>query len=164
MSTHTSGLSRIGVVGIGTMGSGIAQVAATSGFDTVVVDLNADALARGTGTINASLERLVVSYEKSGGERGLPRDERDAAAARLKISGELSDLLGCDIVIEAIVEKYEVKAALYQQLAQLGYDRILVSNTSSISITRLAQAYGKPELFMLASSAAITALTHELVY
>jgi 3-hydroxybutyryl-CoA dehydrogenase len=136
-----SGLSRIGVVGIGTMGSGIAQVAATSGFDTVVVDLNAESLSRGTGAINSSLERLVVSYEKTAGERGISREDRDVAAARLKISGELSDLLDCDIIIEAIVEKYEVKASLYQQLAQLGYDKLLVSNTSSISITRLAAAY-----------------------
>jgi 3-hydroxybutyryl-CoA dehydrogenase len=148
MGTHSSGISRVGVVGIGTMGSGIAQVAATSGFETVVVDLNADALARGTGTINSSLERLVVSYEKTAGERGISRENRDAAAARLKISGELSDLLNCDIIIEAIVEKLEVKASLYQQLAQLGYKDLLVSNTSSISITRLAAAYGQPEQFM----------------
>lgn len=144
----TSGLSRIGVVGIGTMGSGIAQVAATSGFDTVVYDASAEGIARGTGAINASLERLVVSYEKTAGERGISREERDAAAARLKITGELSDLIDCEIIVEAIVEKLEVKASLYQQLAQLGYGKLLVSNTSSISITRLAQAYGKPELFM----------------
>nr|MDQ3024394.1 3-hydroxyacyl-CoA dehydrogenase NAD-binding domain-containing protein [bacterium] len=148
MSTPTSGLTRIGVVGIGTMGSGIAQVAATSGFETVVVDLSPQALAKGTGAINASLERLVVSYEKTAGERGITREDRDAAAARLKISGELGDLLNCDIIIEAIVEKPEVKASLYQQLVALGYDKLLVSNTSSISITRLAAVYGKPELFM----------------
>src|SRR4051794_14898295 len=110
MSTHSSGLTRIGVVGIGTMGSGIAHVAATSGFDTVVYDASPEGIARGTGAINASLERLVVSYEKTAGERGISREDRDAAGARLKITGELTELLGCDIVIEAIVEKYEVKA------------------------------------------------------
>jgi len=148
MSTHTSGLRRIGVVGIGTMGSGIAQVAATSGFDTVVVDPNSESLARGTGVINSSLERLVVSYEKTAGERGISREDRDAAAARLKTSSALEDLLECDIIVEAIVERPDAKSQLYQQLAGLGYSRLLVSNTSSISITRLAAAYGRPELFM----------------
>lgn len=145
---HSSGLRRIGVVGIGTMGSGIAQVCATSGFQTVVVDSNADSLKRGTGNINASLERLVVSYEKTAGERGISREDRDSAAQRLKISPELSDLLNCDLVIEAIVEQYEAKAELYGKLAALGYSGMLASNTSSISITRLAGAYGRPEQFM----------------
>jgi 3-hydroxybutyryl-CoA dehydrogenase len=147
-TNHTSGLTRIGVIGIGTMGSGIAQTAATSGFDTVVFDASPDQLKRGTGAINASLERLVVSYEKTAGERGISREDRDSAAQRLKVTGELSELLACDIVIEAIVEKFEVKAALYQQLVEAGYDKLLVSNTSSIAITKLAAAYGKPELFM----------------
>ena len=90
----------------------------------------------------------MLSYEKSGGERGITREARDAAAGRLKASADLGLLADRDIVIEAIVELADVKGQLYGQLRELGYQGILVSNTSSISITRLAAAWGTPENFM----------------
>ena len=143
-----SGIERIGVIGIGTMGSGIAQVCAQCGFDTVVYDIGETVLDRGLGIIKKSLERLVASFDKSGGEKGISAEARDTALSRLRTVLSLSDLLDRDLIIEAAVEKADVKEELYQRLAGLGYDRLLVSNTSSISITRLAAAYGKPELFM----------------
>jgi 3-hydroxybutyryl-CoA dehydrogenase len=143
-----SGIHKIGVIGLGTMGSGIAQVAAQSGFDTLAYDVSAAALARGTGIITKSLDRLVAAYEKSGGEKGITRETHDVALARLRTTTELSDLLDRELIIEAALEKVEVKEELFGQLAALGYAGLLVSNTSSISITRLAAAYGKPELFM----------------
>jgi 3-hydroxybutyryl-CoA dehydrogenase len=144
----TSGIHKIGVIGLGTMGSGIAQVAAQSGFDTLAYDISDAALARGTGIITKSLDRLVAAYEKSAGEKGISREAHDIAMGRLSTTTELSGLLDRELIIEAALEKVEVKEELFRQLAALGYGALLVSNTSSISITRLAAAYGKPELFM----------------
>jgi 3-hydroxybutyryl-CoA dehydrogenase len=144
----TSGIERIGVIGLGTMGSGIAQVAAQCGFNTVAYDISEEVLARGMSGIKRSLDRLVASHEKSAGEKGINAETRDVALGRLRTTAELADLLDRDLIIEAAVEKAEVKEELFKRLAGLGYGRLLVSNTSSISITRLAAAYGKPELFM----------------
>jgi 3-hydroxybutyryl-CoA dehydrogenase len=143
-----SGISKVGVIGIGTMGSGIAQTAAQQGFDTIVVDISADAVERGYNGIRASLDRMVGSYEKSGGERGISAEARDAALSRLAAHTGLEMLVDRDIIIEAAIEKLEVKESIYSELLSLGYNGLLVSNTSSISITRLAAAYGRPELFM----------------
>jgi 3-hydroxybutyryl-CoA dehydrogenase len=143
-----SGLKKIGVIGIGTMGNGIAQVAAQSGFETVVMDVNQDALDRGMSTISRSLDRLVKAYEKSGGEKGITAEAKDEALGRLSTTTELADLISCDMIIEAVPEKPELKESINRKLAELGYDKVLASNTSGISITRLAAAYGKPNLFM----------------
>jgi len=143
-----SGIARVGVIGIGTMGSGITQVCSQNGFDTLVFDVSEAALDRGMGVIKKSLDKLVASYDKSGGERGISADARDSALSRLGTTLSLNDMADRDIIIEAAVENYEVKAEIYARLAAQGYDRLLVSNTSSISITRLGAAYGKPELFM----------------
>jgi len=122
----------IGVVGAGTMGNGIAQVAATAGFTTVMVDVAADALARGTSAIDKSLERLVAKGR-------LAAADRDAARARLTTSGTLAALAGADLVVEAVVERFEVKRQVLAELDRLlAPEAILATNTSSISITRLA--------------------------
>jgi 3-hydroxybutyryl-CoA dehydrogenase len=144
----TSGLKKIGVIGIGTMGNGIAQVVAQSGFETVVMDVDAGVLERGLDAISRSLERLVKAFEKSGGEKGIPETAKAEAMARLKTTPRLEDLLACDLIIEAVPEKPELKEKINRRLAELGYDKILVSNTSGISITRLGAAYGKPDRFM----------------
>ncbi len=144
----SSGIHKIGVIGLGTMGSGIAQVAAQSGFDTLAFDVSDSALTRGMGSITKSLDRLVASYEKSSGEKGISPETRDVSLGRLRTSTDLAQLADRDIIIEAALEKPDVKTELFRQLAALGYASLLVSNTSSISITRLAAAYGKPELFM----------------
>jgi 3-hydroxybutyryl-CoA dehydrogenase len=143
-----SGLSRIGVIGIGTMGNGIAQVAAQSGFETVVMDVDAGILDTGMDAIARSLDRLVKAFEKSGGDKGIDADAKEQAVGRLTTTTQLDGLLDCDLIIEAVPERPELKEKINADLAELGYDKILVSNTSGISITRLGAAYGKPEKFM----------------
>jgi 3-hydroxybutyryl-CoA dehydrogenase len=143
-----SGLRKIGVIGIGTMGNGIAQVAAQSGFETVVMDVDAGVLERGFDAIGRSLDRLVKAFETSDGEKGIDGASKDAAIARLSTTTRNEDLLDCDLIIEAVPEKPELKEKINRKLAEHGYDKILVSNTSGISITRLGAAYGKPERFM----------------
>ncbi len=143
-----SGLKKIGVIGIGTMGNGISQVVAQSGFETVVMDVNADVLERGMDAINRSLDRLVKAFEKSGGEKGITDEAKQEAVGRLSTTASVEGILDCDLIIEAVPERPELKEKINQELAGNGYDKILVSNTSGISITRLGAAYGQPEKFM----------------
>ena len=143
-----SEIRKVGVIGIGLMGSGIVQVAATRGFDTAVVDLTQEILQNGTQRIHESLERLVQSYVKSGGKTGISTGEKQKTLDRLQPSTDRRKLLECDIVIEAIVEHEGAKKEMISSLSNIGYEGILVSNTSSISITRLASAYAHPDRFM----------------
>jgi len=143
-----SGLKKIGVIGIGTMGNGISQVAAQSGFNTVVMDVDASVLDRGREAISRSLDRLVKAFEKSGGEKGITGEAKDEALGRLTTTSAMADLINCDLIIEAVPERPELKEKINRELAEKGYDKILVSNTSGISITRLGAAYGRPDLFM----------------
>jgi 3-hydroxybutyryl-CoA dehydrogenase len=143
-----SGIEKIGVIGIGLMGSGIAQVSAAYGFDTVVTDMSEELVKRGMARIEDSLSKLTASYERSKGQRGMSPEQRDATLAKLRGTSNLQDLLGCGLIIEAVTENYAVKAALYEQLVRLGYRHLLASNTSSISITHLASNYSQPEKFM----------------
>jgi 3-hydroxybutyryl-CoA dehydrogenase len=143
-----SGIEKIGVIGIGLMGSGIAQVSAAYGFDTVVTDMSDELVKRGMAHIEDSLSKLTASYERSKGQRGMSPEQRDATLAKLRGTSNLQDLLGCGLIIEAVTENYAVKAALYEQLVRLGYRHLLASNTSSISITHLASNYSQPEKFM----------------
>lgn len=144
----SSGIQKIGVLGIGTMGSGIAQVSATSGFDTVVVDVNEEVVKKGLDRIHKSLDKLVASYEKSEGKRGITKEHRDESAAHLRGSSKVDELLDRCIIIEAVYEDYGVKAKLLQELEKKGYDGKIATNTSSISITRLASNYHDPTRFM----------------
>ncbi len=143
-----SGLSKIGVIGIGTMGSGIAQVCATSGFQVIVNDVSGEVLEAGLGRIKASLDKLVASFEKSGGEKGISPEGRDEALSRIKITTKLEDALDADLICEAVFEDYEVKASTFKKLTDLGYAGIIASNTSSITITSLASNYRYPEKFI----------------
>jgi 3-hydroxybutyryl-CoA dehydrogenase len=143
-----SGLETIGVVGIGVMGNGIAQVAAQSGFRVVAMDVSDEVLTRGMASIERSLDRLVAAHDKSGGEKGITAAARQEALGRLSTTVELAGLLDCDLIIEAVPEKPELKESINRELGGLGYDKVLVSNTSGISITRLGAAYGKPDRFM----------------
>ncbi|HXH10391.1 MAG TPA: 3-hydroxyacyl-CoA dehydrogenase NAD-binding domain-containing protein [Alphaproteobacteria bacterium] len=143
-----SGIQKVGVVGIGLMGSGIAQVAATCGFDTIVTDTSEELVKRGMARIEDSLTKLVASYERSKGQRGMSAEQRRATLEKLQGTSDLKRLLDGDIIIEAVTENYAVKANLYQDLVRLGYRRLLASNTSSISITHLAANYSLPEKFM----------------
>jgi 3-hydroxybutyryl-CoA dehydrogenase len=128
-----------GVVGAGTMGNGIAQVAATAGFDTVLVDIAPAALDKGLGAIGKSLDRLVAKGKL---------DAAGAAAVRGRIASgtALDALAGCDLVVEAVVEKLEVKSGVLADLdALLPAQALLATNTSSISITKLAARTGRPD-------------------
>ena len=129
----------IGVVGAGTMGHGIAQVAAQSGYQVVLVDAAPAALERGQSQIGKGYERLV-------GKGKLSAEDRDAALSRLTAAGDLSALANVDLVVEAVVERLEVKAKVLAELDRLcGAPTILATNTSSISITKLAAATSRPE-------------------
>ena len=144
----SSGIRKVGVIGIGLMGSGIAQVAATQGFDTVVVDVSSEIVKRGMKRIRDSLERIVESHRKSSGEKGFDAARQDQILALIHPTVEREKLLDRDILIEAVVENEGAKKEVIAALSGMGYRRTLVSNTSSISITRLAGAYALPDKFM----------------
>lgn len=144
----TSGLQRVGVAGIGLMGSGIAQVAASNGFETMVTDTSDEVVKRGMARIEESLSKLVASYERSKGQRGMSAEQKRATLANLRGTVDLKPLLDRDIVIEAVTENYAAKASFYRELVRLGYRQLLASNTSSISITHLASNYALPEKFI----------------
>ncbi|HET8564178.1 MAG TPA: 3-hydroxyacyl-CoA dehydrogenase NAD-binding domain-containing protein [Candidatus Binatia bacterium] len=143
-----SEIHKVGVIGIGLMGSGIAQVAATRGFETLVVDVTRQIVERGMARIRDGLDRLARSYEKSGGKTGTAASETGQILSRLRVSTKREELLQCDILIEAIVENEEAKKETIASLSAMGYQKLFVSNTSSISITRLANAYAYPDRFM----------------
>jgi 3-hydroxybutyryl-CoA dehydrogenase len=143
-----SGISKLGVIGIGVMGNGIAQVAAQSGFEVLVMDINDEVLERGMANVEASLGRLVKAYEKSEGKKGITAGAKDEAFGRLSTTTKMEDLLACDMVIEAAPEIPELKTEINVKLAEVGYDKVLATNTSGISITRLAAAYSSPEKYM----------------
>ncbi len=135
-------IRNIGVVGAGTMGNGIAQVFAASGYPVVMRDVGQEQVDRGMGAITKSLGRLV--------EKGkLGQDEADSAVGRITTTTDLSALGDCDLVVEAIFENYEAKSSVFKELnALLRPEAILASNTSSIDITRLASASGRPDRFI----------------
>ncbi|HYH47404.1 MAG TPA: 3-hydroxybutyryl-CoA dehydrogenase [Thermoanaerobaculia bacterium] len=132
-------IETIGVVGAGTMGHGIAQVAAQAGYQVVLVDVAPAALERGRAQVGKGLERLVAKGK-------LSAEERDAALGRLATAGELAALTSADLVVEAVVEKLEVKQGVLAELDRACPPAtILATNTSSISITKLAAATGRPD-------------------
>ncbi len=133
-------IQTIAICGAGTMGSGIAQVAAQAGYSTIQFDVNGEMLVRSRAAIEKSLD-FLVSKEK------ITREESDATLARLQFTGNLEECIA-DVVIEAIVEKPEVKANLFGQLNAINNPgTIFASNTSSLSITQLQQLISGPERF-----------------
>jgi len=135
---ETAEIETVGVVGAGTMGHGIAQVAAQSGYRVILVDVAPEALERGLAAIEKSLGKLV---DKGRLERG----EAETARRLIATGSELSELAEADLVVEAAVEKVSVKRQIFGDLDRLcAPATILASNTSSISITRLAAATGRP--------------------
>lgn len=132
-------IQSIGIVGAGLMGSGIAQVCAVAGLNVIVSDISQDAIERATKTISAHLERLV-SKDK------LTASEAAPALARIKGSTNLADLSDCDFLLEAATENLDIKQKLLKQLdcvAKPG--SIIATNTSSVSITKLAACLACPE-------------------
>ncbi len=135
-------IKKVGVIGAGQMGNGIAHVAALAGFDVVLNDVSADRLKSGMATINGNLARQVS-------KKAVTEDDKAKAIARIKLAEKLDELADCDLVIETAVEKEEVKRRIFHELcAVLKPEAIVASDTSSISITRLAAATDRPERFI----------------
>lgn len=135
-------IHKVGVVGCGLMGSGIAQVSAQAGFPTVVREISAPALEKGMGTIRKFLQ--------GGVDKGkLAAADMEKTLGNLKGTVELGDLADCDLVIEAAVENLAMKKELFAALdATCKSGALLASNTSSLSITELSTATGRPEHFL----------------
>lgn len=134
-----SGITRVGVMGCGLMGSGIAEVCARAGLDVIVREIDQAAAKSGRARIEASLDRAARAGK-------LTTDDRDAVLARLTVTTCLDDLADRDMVIEAATENPDVKVALFTELDQVvkRSDAILASNTSSIPIVQVAQATSRP--------------------
>ena len=137
-----STIAKVGVIGAGTMGNGIAQTCAVSGLDVVMVDVAEAAVARGIATITGSLDRLHKKEK-------IAASDKDAALRRLQGTTDYATLTSCDLIIEAATENEELKLAILKQIDALANPGVIIaSNTSSISITRLAAVTSRPEKFV----------------
>jgi 3-hydroxybutyryl-CoA dehydrogenase len=126
------GVKKIGVVGAGTMGAGVAQVFAAAGYPVRLRDIAEAPLGRGMGAIKKSLERLV-------GRGKLTPQDRDATLERIAPTTKIEDLADCDVVVEAVLERFDLKKTVMGELDNIcRADAILATNTSSISVTRIA--------------------------
>ena len=132
-------IRKVGIVGLGTMGAGIAQVSVQSGFETVGREVSAELAERGRGIVERYLTRAV--------EKGRSTEaEREAAAGRLTLTTELADLADCDLVIEAVLEELDLKREVFAELDRVTRpDAILATNTSALSVAEIAAATSRPE-------------------
>jgi 3-hydroxybutyryl-CoA dehydrogenase len=132
-------IRKVGVVGLGTMGAGIAQVSVQSGHETVGREVSGELGERGRATIERYLTRGV--------DKGrLTQAERDAALARLTLTTELADLADCDLVIEAVLEELELKREVFAELDRVTRpDAVLATNTSALSVSEIAAGTQRPE-------------------
>ena len=131
-------IKKVGVIGAGTMGNGIAHVFAKSGYEVVLVETQQAALDRGLQTIRSNMEREVAKNK-------LTAENRDAALKRIRGGLERSGLADCDFVVEAAFEKFEIKQEIFRDLDRLCRPEVILSsNTSSISITKIAAQTGRP--------------------
>ncbi|MGV3551274.1 3-hydroxybutyryl-CoA dehydrogenase [Rhizobium sp.] len=132
----------VGVVGAGQMGNGIAQVAAAAGYKVQIYDLSPERIEAGLATVNGNLARQMTSGKIS-------EEERKAALGRIAGSSDINDLASADLVIEAATEDEATKRKIYNSVCPvMKPEAILATNTSSLSITRLASATDRPEKFM----------------
>ena len=135
-------IKTIGVIGAGQMGNGIAHVAAMAGYNVKLIDVSAEALEKGIAVITKNLNRQI-SKEK------ISAADRDAGLARIETSTEMSVLANVELVIEAATENEDTKKAIFKQVCKVvSSETLLASNTSSISITRLAASTDRPERFI----------------
>ncbi|OIQ72369.1 putative 3-hydroxybutyryl-CoA dehydrogenase [mine drainage metagenome] len=135
-------ITTVGIVGAGTMGNGIAQACAVSGINVVMVDISEQAVTKGLATVSGSLDRLLKKEK-------ITVADKDAALARIKGSTSYDDLKPAQLVIEAATENHELKVKILRQLdAVLAPDVIVASNTSSISITKLAAITRRADKFI----------------
>ncbi len=138
----TGKIKTVGIIGAGQMGSGIAHVAALAGYDILLHDISEERIETGMATINGNMARQVSSGK-------ITEKERADTVARIKSAPTMEALAGCDLVIEAASEDETVKRKIYAQLCPiLNPEAILATNTSSISITRLASQTDRPERFI----------------
>ena len=137
-----SAIKKIGVIGAGQMGNGIAHVCAASGFDIVLLDVSEEALKKGLGTISKNLDRAVSKGK-------LAEADKTATLGRIKTTTAYADFSDSDLVIEAATEDEKIKRAIFAQLCPvLKPEAHIASNTSSLSITRLGAATDRPAKFM----------------
>ncbi|WP_461318287.1 3-hydroxybutyryl-CoA dehydrogenase [Bradyrhizobium barranii] len=135
-------INTVGIIGAGTMGNGIAQICAAAGLSVVMVDISDAAVNRGLSTVGGSLERLVKKEKMSAADR-------EAALKRITGTTDRAKLADCDLVIEAATENEELKVKILKDLcATLSPRTLLATNTSSISITKLAAATDRPDRFI----------------
>ena len=135
-------IKSVGIVGAGQMGAGIAQISAQAGYQVIINDQDQTGLDRGIASINKGLGRLLASEKIS-------QTDLEASLQRISSTLTMSDLSDCDLVIEAATENEKVKTQIFADICEtLKPEAILASNTSSISITRLASASDRPERFM----------------
>ncbi|MEY4630980.1 MAG: hypothetical protein RIQ81_1100 [Pseudomonadota bacterium] len=142
MTHQIAGFSTIGVVGGGQMGAGIAQVCATHGLKTILVDISDNQLEKARAGIKTSLEKLTAKGV-------IDQSSHDRALAALSFKNDMESLSSCDLIVEAITENERVKVEVFQKLDKIApQGAILASNTSSIPITRLAAATSRPDKFV----------------
>jgi 3-hydroxybutyryl-CoA dehydrogenase len=135
-------INKVGVIGAGQMGNGIAHVAALAGIDVVLNDVSADRLKSGMATINGNLSRQVA-------KKVITEEARSKALGHITAAETIDGLAACDLVIESATEKEEVKRKIFHEVcAILRPEALIASNTSSISITRLAATTDRPERFI----------------
>ncbi len=135
-------IHRVGVIGAGQMGSGIAHLCALAGFEVALNDISEERVRAGIATINGNMARQVA-------RKAITESDRQAALARIAAADKLEDLADCDLVIETAIEKEDVKRKIFATLCPLLKEGAIVgTNTSSISITRLAAATDRPEKFI----------------
>jgi len=136
------GIKRIGVVGAGTMGNGIAQVAAASGYEVVMADIKDEFVQKGLATVGKSLDRLVKKEK-------ITEADKAAVLGRIKGTTDMKAMASCHLVVEAATEDPEIKRKIFRDLDGIcPPGTILASNTSSISITMLASATSRPDRFI----------------
>ncbi len=139
MVRRLEGIETVGVVGAGTMGNGIAQVAATAGYDVVMRDIETEFVERGMESIESSLSRLVDRERLDG-------READEVLDRIEGTTDLAALSSCDLIAEAVVERMDVKREVFADLDGIAGDEVLLAtNTSTLSITSIASATERPE-------------------
>ncbi|MCV9885778.1 3-hydroxybutyryl-CoA dehydrogenase [Metabacillus halosaccharovorans] len=132
-------IQKIMVIGAGQMGSGIAQVCAMAGFEVILHDLNEEIVHKGISSIKKQLQKQVEKEK-------LTNSEKEEIIQRLNVSSTLDDVKKADLIIEAIIEKMEVKTSLFEKLDQLASEKtILATNTSSLPITEIAAATARPD-------------------
>ena len=135
-------ITTVGIIGAGTMGNGIAQACAVSGINVVMVDISDASVAKGIATVSGSLDRLVKKEK-------ITAADKDAAMARIKGSTSYDDLKAAQLVIEAATENYDLKVKILKQIdALVASDVIVATNTSSISITKLAAVTSRADRFI----------------